>query len=285
MHIATADNTIVASYTYDAWGNIESVTGTLANTVGTINPIRYRGYYYDNETELYYLNARYYDSEIGRWISPEPNVYTGAFDSGAGIFAYNIYAYCANNPVKYSDYTGEFILTSLIVGAVVGAAIGFGATVYSDYKDDGEIFNGSVDVVDYVANTVVGGIVGGATGGTGSSSVALTIPTINVLTTTAQTTAIIVDTTVVTVTVNTFVEMAATAIGLTFFANRSGKEKSTDKPSWVNKNMVDPKKSPQRNATDILNNKYGEGKWSMGPGSEFNKIVKWIQRKVFFYGG
>ena len=43
MHIATADNAIVASYTYDAWGNIESVTGTLANTVGTINPIRYRG--------------------------------------------------------------------------------------------------------------------------------------------------------------------------------------------------------------------------------------------------
>ena len=77
MHIATADNTIVASYTYDAWGNIESVTGTLADTVGTINPIRYRGYYYDNETGLYYLNARYYDSEIGRFINPDIYISTG----------------------------------------------------------------------------------------------------------------------------------------------------------------------------------------------------------------
>ena len=104
MHIATADNTIVASYTYDAWGNIESLTGTLADTVGTINPIRYRGYYYDNETELYYLNARYYDSEIGRFINAD-SLIAGI---GGSTHGYNIFAYCFNNPVNMMDYAGEW---------------------------------------------------------------------------------------------------------------------------------------------------------------------------------
>ena len=101
MHIATADNTIVASYTYDAWGNIESVTGTLADTVGTINPIRYRGYYYDNETGLYYLNARYYDSRIGRFINSDIYISTDQ-----DIFGNNMFAYCANSTVCRADNDG-----------------------------------------------------------------------------------------------------------------------------------------------------------------------------------
>ena len=104
MHIATADNTIVASYTYDAWGNIESVTGTLADTVGTINPIRYRGYYYDNETGLYYLNARYYDSEIGRFINAD-SLIAGI---GGSTHGYNVFAYCFNNPVNMFDSAGDW---------------------------------------------------------------------------------------------------------------------------------------------------------------------------------
>ena len=82
------------------------------------NPLRYRGYYYDTESGLYYVFSRYYDSEIARWISPEPNVYTSNFDSIAGFLGYNTYIYCANNPVNASDDNGQWI--HILVGGVVG---------------------------------------------------------------------------------------------------------------------------------------------------------------------
>ena len=67
------------------------------------NPFRYRGYYYDIETGLYYLNSRYYDPEIGRFISPDDISYLGA---NGDLISYNLYAYCSNNPVNYQDPTG-----------------------------------------------------------------------------------------------------------------------------------------------------------------------------------
>ena len=62
--VLSTDGTVLASYVYDAWGNVLSATGTLAEE----NPIRYRGYYYDTETGFYYVSSRYYDPEVGRWI-------------------------------------------------------------------------------------------------------------------------------------------------------------------------------------------------------------------------
>ncbi len=160
MHIATADNTIVASYTYDAWGNIESVTGTLADTVGSINPLRYRGYYYDAETGLYYVSSRYYDPEIGRWISPEPNVDYGEFDEGAGLLGYNIYAYCANNPVMFKDETGESItLACVLIFGGIGMLLGAGHGAASSYKKTGQVSWKST-----LGWAFVGGIVGAAIG-------------------------------------------------------------------------------------------------------------------------
>ena len=61
----------VVSYVYDSWGSLISTTGSLAETVGIQNPLRYRGYYYDVESEMYYLNSRYYDPEIGRFINAD----------------------------------------------------------------------------------------------------------------------------------------------------------------------------------------------------------------------
>ena len=61
---------------------------TDASFIGHINPLRYRGYYYDAETGFYYVSSRYYDPELIRWISPEPNIYMGGFDSGAGLIGY-----------------------------------------------------------------------------------------------------------------------------------------------------------------------------------------------------
>ncbi|MGM9602282.1 MAG: RHS repeat-associated core domain-containing protein, partial [Faecousia sp.] len=87
----------VASYTYDPYGKVLTATGTMAET----NPLRYRGYYYDTETALYYLQSRYYDPTICRFINAD--AYTS---TGQGILGHNMFAYCRNNPVCMKDETG-----------------------------------------------------------------------------------------------------------------------------------------------------------------------------------
>ena len=102
--ITDATGTIVASYTYGAWGSSISVKNHTTNgvNIAQINPIRYRGYYYDAETNFYYLNSRYYDPGICRFINADGAV------SGVGgdIQGYNMFAYCFNNPVRFSDLNG-----------------------------------------------------------------------------------------------------------------------------------------------------------------------------------
>jgi len=93
-------NQLVA-YTYDAWGNVLTTTGSSANTLGKYNPLRYRGYVYDTETKLYYLQSRYYNPEWGRFINADAFAATGQ-----GILGNNMFAYCNNNPVSYSDNAG-----------------------------------------------------------------------------------------------------------------------------------------------------------------------------------
>ena len=108
-------------YAYDAWGNCEIVYGENSN-LASLNPIRYRGYYYDTETGLYYLNARYYSPEWRRFISPDAAEYIDP-ETPNGL---NLYAYCYNDPVNYADPSGHFIISSsvLVVTAFIGAALG-----------------------------------------------------------------------------------------------------------------------------------------------------------------
>ena len=130
LYIYNTSGEAVTTYAYDAWGSVVSQTGTLSSTVGEANPFRYRGYYLDSETGFCYVSSRYYDPEIGRWISPEPNIDYGEFDESAGQLAYNLFAYCANNPVKFIDDTGESItLACILIGAGIGLIAGgvFGA--------------------------------------------------------------------------------------------------------------------------------------------------------------
>jgi len=99
--ILNSSGAVVVEYTYDAWGNILSITGSMATTLGRQNPLRYRGYVYDQETGLYYLQSRYYDPEIGRFINAD------AFTStGQGLLGNNMFAYCNNNPATYKDPSG-----------------------------------------------------------------------------------------------------------------------------------------------------------------------------------
>lgn len=107
------------TYKYDAWGNftrtINNISGT--NRSALYNPFAYRGYYYDSETSLYYLNSRYYDSNVGRFINADMYVYTGQ-----GILSNNMFAYCNNNPVINADSRGTFF--NAIIGGLVGGIVG-----------------------------------------------------------------------------------------------------------------------------------------------------------------
>ncbi len=85
--VRAATGQIVAKYSYDAWGKC-TVTNATGYAVGDKNPFRYRGYYYDTETGLYYLNSRYYNPEFGRFISADGQL------SGGNIAGANLYAYC-----------------------------------------------------------------------------------------------------------------------------------------------------------------------------------------------
>ncbi|MCI8510144.1 MAG: hypothetical protein HFJ06_16550, partial [Lachnospiraceae bacterium] len=85
----------VVTYTYNAWGKVTEVSGDLASTVGEYNSLRYRGYYYDSDTGLYYLNSRYYDPETCRFVNAD-----GYNSTGQGIIGNNMYAYCGYNPIN-----------------------------------------------------------------------------------------------------------------------------------------------------------------------------------------
>ena len=116
VRIVNSSRNTVASYTYDPWGKIISSSGTLAD----INPLRYRGYYYASEPGFYYLQSRYYDPEIGRFINADSYASTDA----TGLLSTNMFAYCENDPVNKSDPTGEVapILIAMAGGAMVGLA-------------------------------------------------------------------------------------------------------------------------------------------------------------------
>ena len=101
----------VATYEYDAWGNIVSSSGRLAE----INPLRYRGYYYDNETGFYYLQSRYYDPANRRFINADLLASTGQ-----GFTGTNMFAYCVNSPVVLGDYEGTDAILIIDEDAVHG---------------------------------------------------------------------------------------------------------------------------------------------------------------------
>ena len=101
MSIVDGQGAVVASYNYDPYGNLIS-DEPAENTVGHLNPLRYRGYYYDSESELYYLQSRYYDPEIGRFLNAD-----GFVSTGQGVLGNNMFAYCGNDPIVRLDTDGQ----------------------------------------------------------------------------------------------------------------------------------------------------------------------------------
>ena len=131
--LVTTSGTRVVTYTYDAWGNPLSTTGSMAATLGEQNPLRYRGYVYDTETGLYYLQSRYYNPGWGRFINADSLI------DNRGVHTQNVFAYCGNNPVKNIDDNGHLFGLPLgtaiggITGGIIGGICG-GITAYMQGK-------------------------------------------------------------------------------------------------------------------------------------------------------
>ena len=140
----------VVTYIYDAWGNLVNIDGALSPTLGEFNPLRYRGYVYDEETGLYYLQSRYYNPKWGRFITADSIEYLGADGT---VASHNLFAYCSNNSVKYKQISaslgtqsanallpaGGTAINLSSIGAITFRAITSGNSVYalrksSDFK-------------------------------------------------------------------------------------------------------------------------------------------------------
>ncbi len=141
----------VVSYQYNSWGKLLSMTDSSADKVGSKNPFRYREYYYDDETGLYYLDSRYYDPETGRFVNADE---TGLLRRAPKELIHKkLYAYCDNNPVVRKDKSGKFGDTILDIAFIAG--------------DVASIMANPANVLGYaeLAADVVGLVIPGVTGG------------------------------------------------------------------------------------------------------------------------
>ena len=153
VRIVNSSRSVVASYTYDPWGKIISSSGTLAD----INPLRYRGYYYDSETGFYYLQSRYYDPEIGRFINADSYASTDA----TGLLSTNMFAYCENDPVNGSDPNGEWI--HIAIGSAMGAVTSI-ITGYASAKQAGKDYSLFMAVTDGLSGAASGALAASGVG-------------------------------------------------------------------------------------------------------------------------
>lgn len=160
----------ICRYNYDAYGNsiiTASITG--GEILGNLNPIRYRSYYYDKETGLYYLKSRYYDPEICRFISMDDISYLDP----QTLNGLNLYAYCLNNPIMYRDENGCFPLTAILC---LTALVGLGLTIGGVASDNNvmtaigltmvavpALISGGLAIAAGFGGATLTGIVGGVT--------------------------------------------------------------------------------------------------------------------------
>ena len=135
VSILNSSGAEVVTYTYDAWGNILSTGGSMVSTLGAYNPFRYRGYVYDQEIGLYYLQSRYYNPHLCRFISADAYASTGQ-----GVLGHNMFAYCSNNPVNRIDPDGYFWQD--VWSAIVDAAYWLYYNATKWHFEDREQLNG-----------------------------------------------------------------------------------------------------------------------------------------------
>ena len=126
MAIADSTGNVIATYSYNEWGEVTVIASEDNLELANLNPLRYRGYYYDTETGYYYLQSRYYDPSTCRFINADlPECVKIQLEQKAGI---NIYIYCCNNPINLEDRTGNLaFLAKVLIAAAIGGLVGASA--------------------------------------------------------------------------------------------------------------------------------------------------------------
>ena len=180
--ILDSNGSVVVEYRYDAWGKCQTtVVDSTAAEIATLNPFRYRSYYLDTETDLYFLKTRYYDPEIGRFITIDDISYLDP----ESINGLNLYAYCGNNPVMMTDENGcapalwqwifagiaiagaitisvltmgtaTPVLAGMLIGGAISAAFEIGSQI---------VFDGGIHDIGAILSATLGGLVAGAISG------------------------------------------------------------------------------------------------------------------------
>ena len=177
--IIDTEGNIICTYAYDGYGNhiVLDENGkedTSLTSIGHLNPFRYRGYYFDEESGLYYLNSRYYDPETGRFISPD--ILTILDETKGQINGLNLYMYCNDNPIMYTDDSGclpewlkwvsigaAILGAALVVGAITVLTCGIGTTVLAGTVVGAGVHSAAIGaLIGAGVGTVAGGIIGGA---------------------------------------------------------------------------------------------------------------------------
>ena len=146
---------LIVEYGYLPYGEVVIDYDKSGVSLGTINPIRYKCYYYDEETQLCWVSSRYYSPELCRWISPDSIEYLDP----KSINGLNLYCYCANNPIMYVDPSGHAFIAALLISMGIAALIGGATAGYSAYQSGERGW-------DLVADIAVGAIFGAAVGAT-----------------------------------------------------------------------------------------------------------------------
>lgn len=187
LGIADINGNTIVKYDYDAWGLTKKIEDSSTSYIGDLNPFRYKGYYYDSESAMYYCKTRYYVPLWGRWLNADSPTQIKLLNNNI-----NLYSYCFNNPISGYDSNGNMpgwlstvfkCIAAVAVVAVacvvsvatagtaapvlIGAGIAAGATFISDVADDGQINSG----LDAYLGAAVGGAIGGLGSGIVSSGV------------------------------------------------------------------------------------------------------------------
>lgn len=158
LGILDSHGTELVKYEYNSWGKLLNLTDYSSNGLGRRNPFRFKGYYYDEELGMYYLNSRYYDPETGRFVNADDVEVLEVEQEN--LAQYNLYAYCLNNPVNRADESGELSIPNW-------AKIGIGIAVIAGLAIATVATGGTAAIVCGAALTgsILGGSIGAVTGG------------------------------------------------------------------------------------------------------------------------
>ena len=280
-----ANGTSVASLRYDSYENTLSESGSMADKV----KFRYRGYYYDSETGFYYLQSWYYDPSICRFLSADQYELVGTLSKSLGEL--NLYSYCANNPIMYTDENGTLVWsTGLIIVGVVAGLVAGGYIGYTSVVNDP-----TLSTRQKLAGIGLCAILGGIAGGFFGAGLSCALP--GIIGSSAAGEAVLAGAAAISleqavamcVVVGASVALVGGGPDISYSKSDPG---MSNKPpvSWTTidegENVYKMFNKDSAKASEyLLNNKRGLGNWRKGAKTEYIALKKWFDRIIKFRVG